>query len=66
MTDEQFQRLAQLYGFAPSRALRELVEAVETAERGACCRIVYGLCSSDNNALEIAKAIQAREQRCHR
>ena len=33
MTDEQFQKLAALYGFAPSRALRELLEAAGQPER---------------------------------
>ena len=29
MKDAEFHRLAELFGFAPSRALRELLEAVE-------------------------------------
>jgi len=43
-------------------ALKEpdtLAQAVE-AEREAICKIVYGLCVSDNNAQEIVEAIRAR------
>ena len=38
---------------------REIAAAVE-AEREAICKIVYGLCVSDNNAQEIVNAIRAR------
>jgi len=43
-------------------ALKEpdtIARAVE-AEREAICKIVYGLCVSDNNAQEIVEAIRAR------
>ena len=33
MTDEEFERLATLYGFAPSKPLREMLEAAVKAER---------------------------------
>ena len=33
MTDDEFERLAALYGFAPSRPLREMLEAAVKAER---------------------------------
>ncbi len=33
MTDDEFKRLATLYGFAPSRPLREMLEAAVKAER---------------------------------
>jgi hypothetical protein len=39
MTDDEFERLATLYGFAPSRPLRELLEAAVRAEREACARV---------------------------
>lgn len=29
MTDDNFEKMAKLFGFAPSRALRELLEVVE-------------------------------------
>lgn len=33
MTDDEFSKLANTFGFAPSRALRELVEVVEGTTR---------------------------------
>lgn len=33
MTNAEFEELARVYGFAPSRSLRELVEAVEGMAR---------------------------------
>ena len=33
MTDEEFNHIATLYGFAPSRPLREMLEAAVKAER---------------------------------
>ena len=36
MTDDQFQRLCNTFGFAPSRALREMLDAVTKQEREAC------------------------------
>ena len=42
MTEDFFMRLCDVYGFAPSRALRELVDAAigqaVVAERHACAR----------------------------
>ena len=39
MTDDQFQALCNTYGFAPSRALRELIDCVRAQEREACAQI---------------------------
>ena len=39
MTDEEFERIAALYGFAPSRPLREMLEAAVKAEREACAKV---------------------------
>lgn len=36
------------------------LQAIAAAERDACCRIVTGLCISDNNAREINEAIRGR------
>ena len=33
---------------------------VAAAEREACCKIVYGLCESDNSAQRTVEAIRAR------
>ena len=39
MTDDEFNHIATLYGFAPSRPLREMLEAAVKAEREACARV---------------------------
>jgi hypothetical protein len=41
-------------------AIEKAVGAALAAEREAVCRIVIGLCLSDNNAEEINRAIRAR------
>jgi hypothetical protein len=40
----------------------EVIKKAVEAEREACCRIVTGLCISDNNAREINDAIKARRK----
>ena len=40
--------------------LERFAELVAAAERERACRIVTGLCISDNNAREIREAIRAR------
>lgn len=43
MSDEQFRQMCNVYGFAPSRALREMMDAVAgqavIAEREACAKV---------------------------
>ena len=39
MTDEQFRQLCNVYGFAPSRALRELIDCVRAQEIEACAKV---------------------------
>ena len=39
MTDEDFRKLCNVYGFAPSRALRELIDAVLLEEHRAVVRM---------------------------
>ena len=46
--------------FASSDALRRFAALVAAAERTRACRIVTGLCISDNNAREINEAIRAQ------
>lgn len=62
MTEDFFMRLCDVYGFAPSRALRELVEAAigqaVVAERHACAR----LCDEFVTAEDCRDAIRARSQ----
>lgn len=49
MTPETLARFAAL-----------VAQAVRADEQNRCCRIVTGLCISDNNAQEITDAIRAR------
>jgi len=44
-----------------SDALARFAALVAAAERTRACRIVTGLCISDNNAREICQAIRAEE-----
>ena len=39
MTDENFRSLCNTFGFAPSRALREMLDKVAEMEREACAAI---------------------------
>lgn len=39
MTDDQFKALCNTYGFAPSRALRELIDCVRAQEIEACAKV---------------------------
>jgi len=39
MIDDKFQQLCNTFGFAPSRALRELIDCVRTQEIEACVRL---------------------------
>jgi len=63
VTDEQFGGLCNLYGFAPSRSLRELLETATAqaviSEREACLAIAekYGMGKDI-----IAAAVRARGQ----
>ena len=38
MNDEDFRKLCNTYGFAPSRALRELIDCVRMQEIEACAK----------------------------
>ena len=55
MTNDEFQRLAALYGFAPSRALRELVDAAVAAEREACAKVCDEIVQRDETGYGIAE-----------
>jgi len=66
MSDDQFKALCNTYGFAPSRALREMLDKVEEMEREACAKV----CERDEllhydpvvTADKCAAAIRARGQ----
>jgi hypothetical protein len=49
-------------GYAVDEQLKRFAALVAADEREAVCRIVTGLCISDNNAEEINRAIRARGQ----
>jgi len=60
---EDIIRIAREAGIVVTgEAVWKLCELVAAAEREAVCRIVTGLCISDNNAEEINCAIRARGQ----
>ena len=43
MTDTDFRQLCNVYGFAPSRALREMIDCVRAQEIEACA----GVCAAN-------------------
>ena len=53
MSDDQFRQMCNVYGFAPSRALREMMDAVSRqaviAEREACAKACESRYMGDNN-----------------
>jgi hypothetical protein len=66
MTRDDITRIAREAGFVgfdgDNGSLRRFAALIAVAEREAVCRIVTGLCISDNNAEEINCAIRARGQ----
>ncbi|RPJ30863.1 MAG: hypothetical protein EHM17_16040 [Verrucomicrobiaceae bacterium] len=71
MTDDQFKNLCIVYGFAPSRSLRELLDSAAAqaviSEREACAKVCEARYMGDNNredmeARRCADAIRARGQ----
>lgn len=64
MTDDAFRRACNTFGFAPSRALRELLDSVTAqavmAEREACAEYVAEM--DVQHPRHIAAAIRARGQ----
>lgn len=59
MTDEQFRQLCNVYGFAPSRALRELIDCVRAQEIEACAEVCERLKAPAYGSV-FAQAIRAR------
>ena len=55
MTDSDFRALCNVYGFAPSRALRELIDCVRAQEIAACVRL-----AEETKAPFTADVIRAR------
>ena len=57
MTDENFRSLCNTFGFAPSRALREMLDKVAEMEREACAKMCDGWSHADGDCC--AAAIRA-------
>ena len=71
MTDTDFRQLCNVYGFAPSRALREMIDCVRAQEIEACAKVCeqQDTESADRirhnyrvGVLDCAAAIRARGQ----
>ena len=60
MTDEEFERLATTFGFAPSKPLREMLDAAVKAEREACARVCDDLADISGHYAIAATAIRKR------
>lgn len=64
MSDEQFRQMCNTFGFAPSRALREMMDAVAgqaaIAEREACAKVCETEFCGDDVSHYVATAIRAR------
>lgn len=65
MNDDQFKALCNTYGFAPSRALRELIDCVRAQEIEACNKAVYEAWdeSGSPDAWRCVEAIRARKDK---
>ena len=70
MTDEEFRKLCNVYGFAPSRALRELIDCVRAQEIEACALILdrnVAACVNNSSVALVlegnAMAIRARKDK---
>lgn len=64
MTDEDFRKLANTFGFAPSRALRELIDCATAQmvldEREACAKVCESKWIYTASSSEMAEYIRAR------
>ena len=56
MSDDDFRKICNTYGFAPSRALRELIDCVRAQEIEACVRL-----AEETKAPFTADVIRARK-----
>ena len=67
MTDNDFRQLCNTFGFAPSRALRELIDCVRAQEIEACAKVCETHTVDDvlvgvGIAQSCAAAIRARKE----
>ena len=63
MSDEEFRKLCNVFGFAPSRALRELIDCVRMQEIEACAKVCEEFYSIEGIAQDCAAAIRARSNK---
>lgn len=62
MTDTDFRQLCNTFGFAPSRALRELIDCVRAQEIEACAKLAETEGSNPYATKHAAAAIRARKE----
>ena len=63
MTDDAFKALCNTYGFAPSRALRELIDCVRAQERESCAKVCDVIDDGrEDLSADCAAAIRARSK----
>ena len=62
MTDEQFRKLCNTFGFAPSRALREMIDCVRAQEIEACAKLAETEGSNPYATKHAAATIRARKE----
>lgn len=60
MTDENFRSLCNTFGFAPSRALREMIDCVRAQEIEGCAKVCEEFYGIEGIAQDCAAAIRAR------
>ena len=70
MSDDQFRQLCNTFGFAPSRALREMIDCVRAQEIEACAKVCGSLDETDTisrydyrrGVLDCADVIRERKE----
>lgn len=68
MSDEQFRQLCNTFGFAPSRALREMIDCVRAQEIEECAKLIELHGGDDRfgppvTIERLAAAIRARKEK---
>ena len=62
MSDDQFKALCNTYGFAPFRALREMIDCVRAQEIEACAVAGAAAAMAGQDYTGVATAIRARKE----
>ena len=64
MTEDQFKALCNTYGFAPSRALRDMLDKVAEMESESCAKVVEGYCGAwYDEGFALVSSIRARSSK---